>query len=121
MAHNPSIMSIAKIKRPAMAIALAIITYTQPATAEDFTGRNFLLKPQSQQFGFIGTSIGMASMIAGQKSRAFSDCIAQWYWEDPRGTDARNREIVGVMAKLPDYSPTATVFALIEKACGKFY
>lgn len=104
----------------AILIGLLVPIYTQPVMAEDFTGQDLLRESKASQYAFVSTSIGMATMIAGQKNRNLSECIARWYWDDPRGDNARNDEILSVVAKLPDYPPQATLLAVIEKACGAF-
>lgn len=120
MAHNPSIMSIVKIKRPAIAIALAAMTYAQPIKADNFTGHDLLALSDSAQQSYISTSIVMASFVAGQFRQELSDCISAWYFEDPRGQKARHDEIMGVIRMVPQHHPSGTLVALMQRACGAF-
>lgn len=98
-----------------LTVATPLSTQTPPAHAGAFTSEDFLSwAPQNQAF-YIEASVGMASLIAGQRDTAQGRCIDDWYYGDEaEGTAA----ILGVMRENPRYHPRGIVLAVLQKRCG---
>lgn len=88
---------------------------TFQAQANAFTSEEFLSwAPQNQAF-YIEASVGMASLIAGQRDTAQGRCIDDWYYGDEA---ARRASILGVMRENPRFHPRGIMLAVLQKRCG---
>lgn len=86
-----------------------------PAHAGAFTSEEFLSwAPRNQAF-YIEASVGMASLIAGQRDTAQGRCIDDWYYGDEAAGTA---SILGVMRENPRNHPRGIVLAVLQKRCG---
>lgn len=92
-----------------------------PSYAADFkNSHDFLSWKRGQQNYFFQISVMMAATIAAQVKTELGNCIVDWYSNDPKTITKRHDEILQVMKKLPNYTPSAIVLAVLHKKCGKF-
>ena len=98
---------------------LSVGSFASPVLAGT-TSADFLKWEPKSQASFLHTSISMAATIATQVRPKVARCIDHWYFKSDEAKEARNAEIMAVMSKYTAYHPSSVLFAVIEKACGKF-
>nr|WP_319514370.1 hypothetical protein [uncultured Cohaesibacter sp.] len=84
------------------------------------TVKEFLKWETASQDNYFHVSILMAAYIAAQVDKDMGNCITRWYQNDPKNMAQRNDEIREMMSKAPDFHPSATLLAIIQKQCGRF-
>ncbi len=106
-----------KIGWLASVLAMVFLVYPQEMrAAEDiFTSREFLTWPEEKQDGYFQISVTMATVIATQAQSNAASCLNEWYFKD---VDKQNQHMREVLRDHPDFHPSGTIFAIIQKACG---
>lgn len=89
---------------------------SMPSYAEVFKSSDFLEWDRENQEFYIETSVGMASLIAGQTDRAQGKCIDDWYYSEQKPS---SQFVLDTMSRFPEFHPRATILAVIEKKCGE--
>ncbi len=107
----------------AAAGALALMStalYASGATAEAFTGEEFLKWERASQDSLIQISVTMTGIVATQGRKDISRCIDDWY-SDSEGLRAqRHEEILQAIQENPEFHPQGVILAVIQQRCGSF-
>ena len=106
-----------KIRLLTIGITLILSCFPQVSAAEEFTGTDLLTWSEDGQNNYFQTSVTMAAFVAAQFPTEQAKCINDWYYDDITGKNDFLRDVV---ADYPDFHPSATILAAIEKNCGKF-
>ncbi|MEM9668639.1 MAG: hypothetical protein AAF950_06905 [Pseudomonadota bacterium] len=96
------------------------LSQTSQQTESFTSGRMLAEWSEDGQDSFFQTSIGMAGAIATQNDGQKARCINDWYFKDGATKAERNEAIRQTLARFPEYHPTVTLLAIVEKACGSF-
>lgn len=103
-------------RRKALALATLSTIVCSAAVADDgLKSSKFLTYPAESQRSFIGSSVLMAGLIAGQNADAQSRCIGDWSEEH---IAAGYVPVLDAMKRFPDHHPTGVILAVLQKACG---
>ena len=97
--------------------ALAMFA-TSPSHAEDLTAANMLQQmSERDQYHYIaGVVAGLATArVAKDGNETGSACIQKWFFDTPGSRDT----ITKTFARFGDKSPSAIIYALAAKECGK--
>ena len=106
--------------RQAILAAIFLTTYPQTASATGLTNAQVLQWTESNQDSYFQISITMAVFIASQNAGGRAECLNDWYYRSAEVTGQRNGQLRGTLAQYPDYHPSGTILAVLEKACGSF-
>lgn len=92
----------------------------QKSMAEKFTGTEFLTWSIEGQDSYIGTSITMATLVAGRSNPARATCLDEWYATSETLAAQRDEEIRDTIRRNVEYHPSAVIVLVLEEACGHF-
>lgn len=86
-----------------------------------FSNAGELLKmSQTAQEGAVSGAITTIGTVASQIQPEIANCLDEWYPLEDDIRKKRRLQIIEVMKKFPDRSPSIIVFSVVEKVCGKF-
>lgn len=107
-----------KLSLLAIGVLVAASLYPQSnvraEAGESFKASKFLTWERESQNFYIGTSVGMALLIAAQNDKAQASCLENWYYSDQV---TKNNFILKTMERVPDYHPRGVILAVLEKQC----
>jgi len=103
-----------------IAVLVLLGCYPQSATAEGFTGEQFLKWPDESKHSMIDTSVIMTAIIATRNRQDISRCIDDWYSGDKAIQRKQRNKIIKTIRENPSYHPQGVVLAVLEKQCGSF-
>lgn len=88
---------------------------TQTYAKDVFKSSEFLTWERKNQEFYIETSIGMGALILAQYDQTKAKCVSNTFNENNSTIHDR---VLKAMGQFPEYHPRATIFAIMEKACG---
>lgn len=110
-------MNTTKLLALATLSTMVCSTSASTASADSFKGADFLQLSEGSQHNYVLSSSMMAGVIASHNLPSQAKCIDAWV--DKQGKRAF-KPVTIAMKKFTDYHPTTVIFAVLQKACGKF-
>ena len=104
----------------AIGLTAVVAIYPQKSAAEKFTGAEFLAWSVEGQDSYNGTSITMATLVAGRTNPARATCLDEWYATSETLAAQRDAEIRDTIRRNAEYHPSAVIVLVLEEACGHF-
>lgn len=104
-----------KTKGWVAASAALAFGYPQFSSAQMITNAEFLERSENYKSLFISSGVLMAGQLVFAIDEERANCVWRWYFDHQ---DERLPMILGTMESYPDYTPSGTMIALLQKECG---
>lgn len=101
-------------------LSIMMILSVSSSAMAGTTTADFLKWERKAQVSYLQISILMAGTVASQIRPDIARCIDNWYLKSKELQEKRHIEIIKIMPKYAEYSPTAVILGFIEQACGSF-
>lgn len=103
------------LKRSSLAFAAFLASVPLSSVAQDFTNTDLLSWDARDRGNWVLGAILTTAQVVNLQDASKATCIQDWYLGAP--SEAR-ATIFSAMERYRDWSPSATIIALMQRECG---